>query len=206
MRLGFCTEDESDEQVYAALVGKVLGEKVEADPEARVIPRAGGGVDNVLKFTPKAALVARGRGLAGFVIAFDNDGAVGHVDGHDGLVLQCRWCRLIDSLRSVDWLDLERPRPSVPICVVALAVQTMETWLLLARGEALLRAPEERGRTQTDRRELKRMLYGTADSTARRRVEVALPLVERLEVERMVAASASFARFMGAVRRLRVGA
>jgi hypothetical protein len=74
----------------------------------------------------------------------------------------------------------------------AVPVQTIETWLLIARGEA--RSDIERlGKTGSERRELKKMLYGTDAPDRMLMKQVALPIASSVDVELLASKSASFA-------------
>lgn len=203
IRLAFCVEDDSDERIFVALLKRLSSVHVEADPDARVARRRGGGRAAALALAPKVATTAWQRGLDGAVFAIDNDGAPEHEDGHDGVALQCSWCQLVAALRPVAWTTTAPRPPKTPaIWIVAVPVQTLESWLLLARGTALLPTPSERGRTGGDRRELKRLLYGVVDADRERRLSVALPLAEALDSSELSRRSPSFRTFADQVRRL----
>lgn len=73
MKLAFCVQDDTDEDVFRVLLSRILG--TEVVPSATPYRFARGGWTNAIKLAPIIAKDAYHRGLDGGFFAIDNDGA-----------------------------------------------------------------------------------------------------------------------------------
>jgi hypothetical protein len=193
MKVAFCVEDATDEEVFRILLSRVWKTEVVAEE----LPFRRGGWTNALQLAPIIAKVAHQRGLDGAVFAIDNDGATPtHLPTHQDAVPGCRLCELRSAARIQE--PLFWPRPDLPPLryVFAVPVQTLETWLLLAQGHDFKGQTESLGHEPNGRRKLKKWLYGmeTPDRDTMRRA--ALPIAEKLDFEALAKVSPSFAAFL----------
>ncbi len=190
MKFAFCVEDETDEAIFAAILGKILGADITPDDQTYRFPP--GGWTQALRLAYLVARRAYHGGLDGAVFAIDNDGAIEHEMAHSR-VTDCRVCQLKVAASIDD--PLSWPRPALPPLryFFAVPVQAVETWLLLVRGHVFQGRPEGIGVDATGRRLLKRWLYGDENPRRERMLEVAIPLAAQLEPDVLASASRSFA-------------
>jgi hypothetical protein len=195
MKLAFCVEDDTDEEVFRVLLSRVWKTEVVPDDQPYRFPR--GGWAKALQLAPIIAKAAHRRGLDGAVFAIDNDGAVPtHLPSHQDAVPGCRLCELRTAARIQE--PLSWPRPELPPLryVFAVPVQTLETWLLLARGHDFKGQAESLGSDPSGRAKLKRLLYGMElpDRATMRRA--ALPIIESFDLDALAKVSPSFKAFL----------
>jgi hypothetical protein len=197
MKLAFCVEDITDEEVFRVLLSRVW----KTDVVAEDLRFRRGGWANALQLAPILAKVAHQRGLDGALFAIDNDGATPtHQPSHQEPTPGCRLCELRAAARIQK--PLAWPRPGLPPLryVFAVPVQTLETWLLLARGHDFKGQAESLGHDPNGRKKLKKWLYGdeTPDRETMRRA--ALPIAESLDFEALAKVSSSFDAFLSQLR------
>jgi hypothetical protein len=195
MKLAFCVEDDTDEEVFRLLLSRVWKTEVAPDDQPYRFPR--GGWAKALQLAPIIAKAAHRRGLDGAVFAIDNDGAVPtHLPSHQDAVSGCRLCELRTAARIQE--PLSWPRPELPPLryVFAVPVQTLETWLLLAKGHDFKGQAESLGSDPSGRAKLKRVLYGMElpDRATMRRA--ALPIIESCDIDALAKVSPSFKAFL----------
>lgn len=200
MRLAFCTEDLGDEAILAALLERILGEPIEPHHQRYRMER--GGWTKALMLAPIVARAVHRTDADGAVFAIDNDEAEPlHEETHvaDPQV-KCRACALRQAadLEEVQTWD----RPGLPRLkfFFAVPVRIIETWMLLASSRTLPGLPETFGRTATERRELKRLLYGTERPDTDLILEKAVPIAKSADVAALELASRSFRHFAIAAR------
>ena len=94
------------------------------------------------------------------------------------------------------------PRPALPRLgiVFGVPVQTIETWLLLAKGHPFSGHPHSIGRRSSERRLLKQWLYGAEKPTTEVMQRVAAEVTADLDTAALASASRSFAHFSDQVR------
>ncbi|MEW5854826.1 MAG: hypothetical protein AB2A00_38980 [Myxococcota bacterium] len=115
------------------------------------------GDKSVKKLAPLYVRRALAEGVRHFLFTIDNDGGQRrrpqHAPEHDEIAEAaderdgCRWC----------WISRAAQVDSPAVRCIAVPVQTMETWLLVARGEALSPSPEQCYHRPT----LKKRFFGT---------------------------------------------
>ncbi|WP_224240360.1 hypothetical protein [Hyalangium gracile] len=199
MKLAFCVEDDTDEEVFRVLVSKALG--TEVVPSETQYRFARGGWTNALRLAPIIAKDAYHKGLDGALFAIDNDGAAPtHSVTHNDAAKGCRLCELRTAARIHE--PLSWPRQGLPALryLFAVPVQTLETWLLLARGHDFKGESETLGRDQPGRAKLKRLLYGMEHPDRDTMRSAALPIAESLDVNALAEVSPSFADFFSQLR------
>jgi len=195
MKLAFCVEDDTDEEVFRILLSRVWKTEVVLDDQPLRFRL--GGWTNALKLAPIIAKAAHQRGLDGAVFAIDNDGAAPtHLPSHQDAVPGCRLCELRTAARIQE--PLSWPRPGLPPLryVFAVPVQTIETWLLLARGHDFKGQVESLGRDPNGRAKLKKWLYGMEHPDRDTMRSAALPLAKAFDFEALAKVSPSFAAFL----------
>ena len=191
MKLAFCVEDDTDEEIAAKLLGRLLSSGVEASREQYRFPR--GGWANALKLAPIVARAAFNSGLDGAVFVVDNDGASPHLTEHGRAPdPDCRLCGLRAAAQVEEVLGWSRPALPPLRFLFAVPVQTIETWLLLIKGHAFNGTEDALGAEAAGRRTLKRLLYASEDPDRARIRAVALPLLDRLVPADLQAKSESF--------------
>ncbi|WP_309889692.1 hypothetical protein [Archangium sp.] len=193
MKLAFCVEDDTDEEVFRILLSRVWKTEVVAED----LRFRRGGWTKALQLAPIIAKVAHQRGLDGAVFAIDNDGATPtHLPSHQDAVPGCRLCELRTAARIQE--PLSWPRPDLPPLryVFAVPVQTIETWLLLARGHDFKGQAESLGRDPNGRAKLKKWLYGMEHPDRDTMRSATLPLAEAFDLEALAKVSPSFAAFL----------
>jgi hypothetical protein len=199
MKLAFCVEDDTDEDVFRILLSRILGTKVTPSDKQYQFRR--NGWTNALKLAPRIARDAYNEGLDGALFAIDNDGAAPtHVPAHKEPVKGCRACDLRVAARIHE--PLSWPRPELPALryLFAVPIQTLETWLLLARGHDFKGEAESLGRGATGRAKLKSLLYGMSQPDRDTMRSAALPIAETLDVNALAKLSPSFADFLTQLR------
>jgi hypothetical protein len=199
MKLAFCVEDDTDEDVFRVLLSRILGTQVV--PSEMQYRFARGGWTNALRLAPIIAKDAYHRGLDGALFAIDNDGvAPTHVSAHRESAKGCRACELRAAARIHE--PLSWPRYELPALryLFAVPVQTLETWLLLARGHDFKGEAETLGRDAAGRAKLKLLLYGMAQPDRGTMRSAALPIAETLDVNALAKLSPSFADFLTQLR------
>lgn len=210
MKLALCVESDFDEFVFKELVARVTGQSVEVEETVRAHYRVRGYI-HALRVAPKLARMAYREGADCAVFAIDNDGALQHSEhdhGHTGAVPRslgnaeeyadqgCRHCLLLTSIR-VDQLHW---RTEPMRWVVAVPVQAIETWLLLAAQYPFKGKVEGVGDTAPGRIQLKQWLYSTADPTISEQVERARQILPILDIDAVASRSASFRCFVDQLR------
>lgn len=199
MKLAFCVEDDTDEEVFRVLLSRILG--TEVVPSETPYRFARGGWTNALRLAPIIAKDAYHKGLDGALFAIDNDGAAPtHSVAHNEPAKDCRYCELRAAARIHE--PLSWPRQGLPALryLFAVPVQTLETWLLLARGHDFKGQSETLGRDPTGRAKLKRLLYGMEHPDRDTMRGAALPIAESLKVDVLAQMSPSFADFLTQLR------
>lgn len=199
MKLAFCVEDDTDEDVFRVLLSRILG--TEVVPSATPYRFARGGWTNALRLAPIIAKDAYHKGLDGALFAIDNDGAAPiHSTAHTSGMQGCRFCELRAAACVQE--PLSWPRQELPPLryLFAVPVQALETWLLLARGHDFKGEGETLGRDPAGRVKLKRLLYGVEHPDRDTMRKAALPLAESLDVDALAKRSSSFADFLTQLR------
>jgi hypothetical protein len=199
MKLAFCVEDDTDEDVFRVLLSRVLG--TEVVPSETQYRFARGGWTNALRLAPIIAKDAHRKGLDGALFAIDNDGAAPtHSAAHNEAQEGCRLCEL--RVAAQVHVPLSWPRPGLPALryLFAVPVRTLETWLLLARGHDFKGESDTLGRDHSGRAKLKRLLYGMEDPDRDSMRSAALPIVKSLDVDALAKRSPSFADFLTQLR------
>jgi hypothetical protein len=199
MKLAFCVEDDTDEDVFRVLLSRILGVEVTLSETQYQFAR--GGWTNALRLAPIIARDAHLKGLDGALFAIDNDGAAPtHVPAHKEPVKGCRGCELRAAARIHE--PLSWPRYELPALryFFTVPVQILETWLLLARGHDFKGEAETLGRDATGRAKLKSLLYGMAQPDRDTMRSAALPIAETLDVSALAKVSPSFADFLTQLR------
>jgi hypothetical protein len=152
LTVAFATENNRfDGEVYRVLLELLLGFPVTAwKSESRF-----SGWPSVLHLAKPYLLQAAERGVRHAVLSIDNDGGskrhLEHEPDHDAQreALDpegCRFCLLAEALPK-SWIEAGNKR-----CLI-VPVQTVETWLLLLRGDPLPEPPE----SEFNRNQLKRL-------------------------------------------------
>lgn len=199
MKLAFCVEDDTDEDLFRILLSRALRTDVTADEGSFRLRR--GGWAQALQLAPIVARAAHQRGLEGAVFAIDNDGAAPlHQPSHRDAAKGCRLCELRAAARIEVPLSWPRPGLTPLRYVFAVPVQAIETWLLLAQGHDFKGQAETLGQDANGRRQLKRLLYGVEFPERERMRSVALPLAESLELDALARVSPSFEAFLTQLR------
>lgn len=199
MKLAFCVEDDTDEDVFRVLLSRILGTEVTPSETQYRLPR--GGWAAALRLAPIIARDAYHKGLDGALFAIDNDGALPtHSPTHDKATRGCRFCELRAAAKVHE--PLSWPRSGLPPLryVFAVPIQALETWLLLARGHDFKGESETLGRDPSGRVTLKRLLYGMEHPDRDTMRSAALPIAERLDLGALEKASPSFAAFLTQLR------
>lgn len=196
MKLAFCSEDRSDDEILRVLAERILRESVEAVANNLVMRRSGGWQE-ALRIAPNIARAVFRTEAHGAVFVIDNDGAPPHDGAHAKARLAgCRLCALEVAAAVNEVAKWSRPALPPLQFVFAVPVQMLETWLLLADR----RFPQNRqalafGTTSDERRELKKELYGNARASREERMKVCLPIAQAFNVDALSKESASFSDF-----------
>jgi hypothetical protein len=196
VKLAFCSEDRSDDEILRALAQRILGEAVEALP-TNLVMRRSGGWQEALRLAPAIARAVFRTEAHGAVFVIDNDGAPSHEPSHGQAPTGgCRLCALRESAAVHEVSNWPRPLLSPLQFVFAVPVQVLETWLLLGAG----RFPQNKsadlyGASPTERRQLKLTLYGDERADRARRLATSLPIVQQLDVVATSTLSRSLADF-----------
>lgn len=179
--------DDYDGEVFRVLLEAVLGQPVRRwKSEIRF-----NGDRSVRKIAPVLVRHAMARGVSRFLFAVDNDGGARRRLEHDATHHEveqarderdgCRWC----------WLSSAAPvQPPAARCI-AVPVQTMETWLLHARGDELTPTPEQ----VYDRAALKKRFFGRPLPPTDVRLARALGVLEHADALARLRGLRSFQRF-----------
>ncbi len=193
MRFAFCVEDDTDEEIFRALLEKLWGEPIEVAQTFR-FPRGGFGP----ALTTANAIARRTwfEHLDGALFAIDNDGHEPHRDDHvPSKNSSCRLCRLRFEANLGDLLARDRA-PFMPAhYLFVVPVQFIETWLLCLTSHPFAGAPEAVGVTHTERRLLKAALYGVSNPDRETRRKATKPLLSKLDRAELARRSESFRRF-----------
>jgi hypothetical protein len=199
MKLAFCVEDDTDEDVFRVLLSRVWKTEIVPDEQPLRFPR--GGWTKALQLAPIIARAAHRRGLDGAVFAIDNDGAAPtHLPSHQEPTPGCRLCELRAAAKVHEPLSWARPELPPLRYLFAVPVQTLETWLLLARGHDFKGPSELLGRDATGRAKLKRLLYGMELPDRETMRRAALPIAESFDIEALAKVSPSFEAFLSQLR------
>lgn len=190
----FGVESVNDVAAYRGLIGAILGREVEAGEIRLLRPHQ-----------PEAAAIfvreAHRLGLPGAVLAIDNDGVEILHEAHEPTVnVACRHCLLLKAAQAEQvraW-----PRPALPRLgiVFGVPVQTIETWLLLAKGHPFSGHPHSIGRRSSERRLLKQWLYGAEKPALEAMQRVTAEVTSTMDAAALATASRSFAHFSDQVR------
>lgn len=199
MKLAFCSEDRTDTQVLHALAQRCVSRPIELAQNDIVLPRQGGW-QKAVQLAPVVARAVFNSDAHGAVFVVDADGSPTH-ESHDGVAnSECRHCEL---LRVADVANVQRwPRPGLPPLqfVFAVPVQILETWLLLSANRfPHQRQPSTYGSSTTERRDLKRALYGSDRPNRTLMLETALPIAQAADVAALRSLSPSFKHFSAAI-------
>jgi hypothetical protein len=174
LTVAFATENPSyDSEVYRVLLELSLGVPVTAwKSQARF-----SGWKSVLHLAEAYLVQAAEKGVQHAVLAIDNDGGLKrhleHEPDHDAPRQAedpdgCRFCLLAEALPK-SWVETGNKR-----CLV-VPVQTLETWLLVLRGDPLKDPPEG----VFDRRHLKKLFFGHPLPPEEKRMTMALEVLRR---------------------------
>jgi len=190
----FGVESVNDVAAYCGFIGAILDREVEAAEIRALRP-------DKLEAAPLFVRQAHRLGLEGVVLAIDNDGAKILHEAHDpGPIPECRHC----SLRKVAKIEVVRswPRPALPPLgfVFGVPVQTIETWLLLARGHPFSGDPHAVGRDSAGRRMLKKWLYDSEEPSSETMQRIATEVTSMVDATALATTSRSFAHFAEQVR------
>lgn len=199
MKLAFCVEDETDEEVFGILLSRIWG--TEVIPDATQYRFKRGGWSQALQLAPIIARAAHRNGLDGALFAIDNDGASpSHLPAHKAVTPGCRLCELRAAAKVQE--PLSWPRPGLPPLryIFAVPVQALETWLLLAKGHDFKGESETLGRDPSGRAKLKKLLYGMEHPDRGTMREVARPIAKSLDLGALEDKSPSFAAFLTQLR------
>jgi hypothetical protein len=191
MKVAFCVEGDSDVSVFSMLLGNILRDQI----EVAATPFRRNGWQQAIEKTRAVAWHAYQAGLNGVVFAVDNDGDPIHAHSHlQTPEPRCRWCQINSRIPN----DVgQLPRYGLPplFFIIAVPVQTIEVWLLLARGDWSEAGVGVRGKNGLDRADLKRELYGVADPDLRKMNEVAVKILTAADFDDLAAKSSSFDSF-----------
>jgi hypothetical protein len=202
VRIAFCVEDDTDRQILARLVHRILGHGFEVHRDEFALPE--GGYDKALQLAHRIAATAFYKGADAVVFAIDNDDAVPthSRDHHRERDSACRWCRLAFAANLPELQRRARAANRHFGLVLAVPVRVLETWLLLADGYVFSRAPESEGVGYAGRSRLKQLLYGAPGAHAAARKARAFAIVDKMDVASVAARSDSFRHFVDQVRTL----
>jgi hypothetical protein len=174
LTVAFATEnDRYDSEVYRVLIEQVLGVPV----AAWKTPIRFGGWKRVLHLVEPYLVQAAEHGVRHAVLAIDNDGGskkhLEHEPDHDARrevedPEGCRFCLLAEALPK-SWIEAGNKR-----CII-VPVQTLETWLLLLRGDSLKDPPE----SVFHRAHLKKLFFGSSHPPEQQRTAMALEVLKR---------------------------
>lgn len=196
MKLAFCTEDESDAEILRALVSRLLGEEVTALVQHYRFER--GGWSKALKLAPIIAAAVYRTDATGALFAIDNDEAEPvHDETHEvAPVNTCRYCALVSAAQVERVLAWPRPGLAPLRFFFAVPVRTIESWLVLARPRpSVPESAQTLGRTASERRELKRLVYGTDRPDQALMIKRGRELVAGADLDALARTSPSFALF-----------
>lgn len=196
MKLAFCTEDRTDDEILRVLAEKILGEPVEALP-TNLVMRRSGGWQEALRIAPVIARAVFRSEAHGAVFVIDNDGAPAHHAAHEQTpVPDCRLCALRSSAGVLEVSRWSRPALSPLQFIFGVPVQLLETWLLLAAGRfPHNQKADQFGTTPQERRQLKHALYGDERASRDERLSVALSIAQQVDVPATCAVSPSLSDF-----------
>jgi hypothetical protein len=181
-----------DMQVYRALLSMVLQQEVELwnDHGYRF-----SGWKSVLRLAPLFLKDAAGHGIQRALLAIDNDGGStrrlehepGHISSHQARDKEdgCAECLLTESIPAA-W------KHSPLRCCIAVPVQTLETWLLAAKGHPFKESSPER---RYARRVLKKDFFGDAYLPDTERLRKALEALNLPDALARLRQRPSFQRF-----------
>lgn len=192
MTVAFITEDENDSHVVGTFVDRILGVSL---PRTHYLLNRGFGA--VLKSAGGLSVAAARARCSLIVVLVDCDETFDHYESRPPHEM-CRLCRLQEVLPSAQEVSILSNGCSR--LIAALAVRTLETWLAVAGRMSVPGSIHRNGIASTERRELKRIVYGLTNPPSQllrsRGVDLAngadIPLMERTLV--------SFARFAELVR------
>lgn len=195
MKLAFCSEDQTDTSVLRALAERCCEEPVELALQEYVLPRQGGWT-KATELAPKIARAVFRTDAHGAVFVIDCDGSVPHDESHQRSPHQeCRHCGMVRAARLDEVLGWARNGLPPLQFILAVPVQVLETWLLLASSSFPTHAPATYGRNATERKTLKRTLYGTERPDRGLMERIAVPIAKNLEPQRLSSLSPSFHSF-----------
>lgn len=201
MKLAFCTEDRTDDEILRVLAEKILDEPVEA-LRADLVMRRSGGWQEALRIAPAIARAVFRSEAHGAVFLIDNDGALPHWTSHEKTQQsECRLCALRTSAGVIEVSRWSRPALAPLQFIFGVPVQLLETWLLLAAGRfPHNQKADQFGTTPQERRRLKQELYGDERASRDERLSTALPIAQRLDVAASCRLSPSLADFAEQLR------
>lgn len=195
MKFAFCTEDSSDAEILRALMSRVCGQEILIHEREYRVPL--GGWNKVLELASVFSRAAFNSDARGVVFAIDADaGEPLHEVSHEQLPVEgCRHCGLVRAARVDEVLSWSRPGLPPLRFFFTVPVRTLETWLLAARGARIPGDASTFGRTGAERRQLKRLLYGSEAPVREHRIEVGLAAVRDGDLDLLSSISPSFAMF-----------
>jgi hypothetical protein len=184
MKIGFYCESSADQAAMAVFIEGLIG----APPEPINIDLSAHGVESVF-----GALDGVFRGVhynsdaEGFVVVVDCDDTEMHAPEHEkagGAVERCRLCRARQIITQAQ-AQLKPVRGKAPLKVaIGLAVPTIEAWYLAGEnhevGEAAWRVGLAARKVPIDKRQLKRLVYGTDHPSIERETEIAIREARRI--------------------------
>lgn len=188
---------DSDGEVYAAVLGLILGISVRP---FRLEEFDFGGWPSVYSLAPTFLRVAADRGIRYALLAVDNDSWPEHQAGDvipaplfrkADLVAarSCRVCSLM-AIIPADW------KTAGGVSCVAVPVQTLETWLLCIDGHPFApKTPEQK----ENRSHMALLCYGSKDATVIEKRRIGLELVGRPGALAILRQRPSFQRFEACV-------
>ena len=204
MKLAFCSEDRSDDEILKAIAERVLGEPIEALPTNLALRRSGGWQE-ALRLAPIIARAVFRTEAHGAVFVIDNDGASTHSPAHEQAPgSDCRLCALRSAAAVHEVARWSRPLLPPLQFVFAVPVQVLETWLLLASQKfPHNKQSDSFGTKPNERRELKKALYGHERATRDQRLAICLPIAKQFDVPAVSALSPSLTDFGNQLRMAR---
>lgn len=191
LRLAICAESSADEEAILVLARRLTRREV-----ARwdLPTRAMRGHGDVFMLGEKVARrVAHSREVEALVLLVDNDGGRHCNLDHDRAARcgKCRRCRARTVIEQAGGLR----------AAAGVAVEAIETWALLAGGSA---TPQHQalGRNGSERRQLKRLVYGIETPSLELETRVLRERLDAADLELLAGQSASFRDFARALASL----
>lgn len=187
--------DDFDAEVYRRLLCLLLGQEVQRWPTDLRF----NGWKSVLNLLPAYLQRAAGDGVTRALVAIDNDGGAKRRPEHTADHLPanqardrddgCAHCLLLETIPASWRSETHRS------CIV-VPVQTLETWLLVVRGDPMEPSPER----VYHRRMLKKRFFGDPFPSLQTRTVKAVEQIDRPHALTALRARPSFQRFEAELR------